>query len=121
MWLVILIWITLFQLVRQFFGLMLLMGIIFSGKKGFEFKFLDFYFFILVDELLSFIEFFVYDFYRLVSMNIKVVLFQYLCDILVYFKVMYLLGYGGFRFCFYCREVGYYCKYLCKIIYMLNR
>lgn len=54
---------------------MLLMGIIFSGKKGFEFKFLDFYFFILVDELLSFIEFFVYDFYRLVSMNIKVVLF----------------------------------------------
>lgn len=43
-----------------------------------------------------------------------------MCDIFVFFKVFYFFGYGVFRLCLYCWEVGYWCKYLSKIIYLLN-
>lgn len=121
MWPVILTWITLPQSVRQLLGPMLLMGIIPSGKKGSEPKSLDPYLSILVDELLSLTEFPVYDSYRSAPMNVKVALLQYLCDIPAYSKVMHLTGHGGLRSCPYCREVGHYCKHLCKTIHMSNR
>lgn len=121
MWPVILTWITLPQSVRQLLGPMLLMGIIPCGKKGSEPKSLDPYLSILVDELLSLTEFPVYDSYRSAPMNVKVALLQYLCDIPAYSKVMHLTGHGGLRSCPYCREVGHYCKHLCKTIHMSNR
>lgn len=54
-------------------------------------------------------------------MNIKVALLQYLCDIPAYSKVIHLSGHGGLRSCPYCRDVGHYCKHLCKNIHMSNR
>lgn len=80
----------------------MLMGIILSGKNGFEFKFLELYLFVVVDEFLFFMEFIVLNLYIFVLMIVKVVLLWYLCDIFGYFKFFYLLGYGGLRFCFYC-------------------
>ena len=121
MWPVLLTWITLPQSMRQLLGSMLLMGNIPSEKKGSEPKSLDPYLSVLVDELLSLIEFPVYDSYCSAPVKVKVALIQYLCDIPAYSKVMHISGHDGLRSSPYCKEIGHYCKDLSKTIHISNK
>lgn len=82
---------------RQLLGPMLLVGIIPSGLKGNEPKFLEPYLEQVKDEITQLTEFPVFSSYAAAPVTVNLALLQFLCDIPAFSKVFHLSGHRALR------------------------
>ncbi|VDI64678.1 Hypothetical predicted protein [Mytilus galloprovincialis] len=120
MWPLILTWLNLPVNVRNILGPMMLVGIV-PGTKTEEPKNLDPYLDLLVDELLELTECTMFNAYRGAPTSVRIALLHYMCDIPAFSKILHVSSQAALRGCPYCKEEGFYCKSLHKVVHINNR
>ncbi|CAC5389462.1 unnamed protein product [Mytilus coruscus] len=119
MWLLILTWFNLPVNIRNISGPMMLVGIV-PGTKTEEPKNLDPYLDLIVVIFLELTDCTMFYAYRGAPTSVRIALLRYMCDIPAFSKILHVSSQAALRGCPYCKEVGFYCKSLHKVVHINN-